>query len=67
MLGVLQTVSCRLKSQLHETYSPEKIGHIIPVCCGHTGHPSAEEAYLMELHLRAANFIPALRIEVIAD
>lgn len=37
--------------------SPERVGHVLPVCCGHTGHPSSEEAYFMDLHLRAAGFI----------
>lgn len=60
--AVLNVVSCRLKAQFdnaqaQELIKPEKIGHVIPVCCGHTGHPSSEEAYLMELHLRAANLI----------
>ena len=41
----------------NELIHPDRIGHIVPVCCGHTGHQSTEEAYLMEMHLRLAGFI----------
>jgi len=63
MHSVLQIVHYRLKAQLEnekvqkETFRGERVGHVIPVCCGHTGHPSSEEAYMMELHLRAAGFM----------
>ena len=41
----------------NEVLHPNRIGHLVPVCCGHTGHQSTEEAYLMEMHLRLAGFI----------
>jgi hypothetical protein len=41
----------------NEVLHPDRVGHLVPVCCGHTGHQSTEEAYLMEMHLKLAGFI----------
>eukprot|EP00347_Sterkiella_histriomuscorum_P010954 403374299 len=52
----------------HENYlSPNYIGHMIPLKCGHTGQPSNEEAYLMEKHLRAAGFLQQNQKETIKN
>ena len=75
MYAVLKVVSCRLKSQLEspeiqeDQLRPDRVGHIIPVTCGHTGHPSTEEAYMMELHLKAAGFLdpPGLKTDPSAE
>lgn len=47
-------------NEIHNKFdllSPNVVGHIIPLRCGHTGQPSSEESYVMEKHLRAAGFL----------
>jgi hypothetical protein len=40
-----------------EEPSPNVVGHIMAVTCGHTGHPTAAETLLMELHMKNAMFL----------
>ena len=52
-----ERISRPLFSSLDEP-SADIIGHILTVNCGHTGHPTPSEAYMMELHLKQARFMP---------